>query len=181
MGWIEKDQTTPFDTQPISGLLFLDGDLIARTQQPDLPRNWAQEFRGFKYPVIIFPSGTEASVIIDEAEQILVCIHLQMRLPYYDDRENAYMNAATLLEPHQQIDRVGETGLALWLDDPHQHMLITYDNQARHMSNVDFVPEKADEAAYLLHLKDEVLERFQQLPAEHQATLGLVLVKSILN
>ncbi len=43
------------------------------------------------------------------------------------------------------------------------------------------MPEEASEAAHLLHLKNEVLERFQQLSPEHQATMGLVLVKSIVD
>src|SRR5258708_39568656 len=100
MGWIEKAEPTPLDTQPIPGLLFLDGDLIARTQEPDLPRDWAEEFRGLKYPVVIFPSGTEGSVVSEEGE-ILVCIHREMRLPYFSDREGGYEQATTLAEAHQ--------------------------------------------------------------------------------
>src|SRR5258708_16793182 len=102
MAWTEKYKLTSFDTQPIPGLLFLDGDLIARTQEPDLPRDWAREFRGLKYPVVIFPSGSEASLITDEAGHVLVGIHRQMQLPYYDDRESAYTHAEALVEEHQK-------------------------------------------------------------------------------
>src|SRR5262245_32441965 len=134
MAWLEKGISAAFEHQPISGLFFLDGDLIARYQEQDLPRDWAQAFRGLKSPVIVFPSGVEASVSSDEAAQILVCIHRQMRLPYDDDRESAYQRAATLAEDHQAVARVGDTGLTLRLDDPTQAILVTYDNQARHMT-----------------------------------------------
>src|SRR5437016_222390 len=106
MAWTEKATPTPFDTQPISGLLFLDGDLIARMREPDLPLDWAKEFRGLKYPVIMFPSGAEASVITDDTNQVLVCIHRQMRLPYFTDRERAYKQATTLAEDQQTVKRV---------------------------------------------------------------------------
>src|SRR5258708_39258596 len=98
MAWTEKYKLTSFDTQPIPGLLFLDGDLIARTQEPDLPRDWAGEFLGLKYPVVIFPSGAEASVNTDDTGHVLVSIHRQMQLPYYADRESAYTHAQVLAE-----------------------------------------------------------------------------------
>src|SRR5258708_36202857 len=37
------------------------------------------------------------------------------------------------------------------------------------------------ESERLLNLKDIVLEHFQRLPAEHQASMGLVLVSSIVD
>src|SRR5258707_6255952 len=118
MTWTEKEQPTLFDQQPISGLLFLDGDLIARTQETDLPHDWAKEFVGLKYPLVIFPSGAEASVATDEGGQILVCIHRQMRLPYFSDRDSAYERAVALAEDHQTVEKVDDTGLVLTLDDP---------------------------------------------------------------
>jgi len=179
MSWTEKGKPSPFDEQPISGLFFLDGDLIARTQQPDLPQDWARGFQGLKYPVVIFPSGTEGSVVSEEGET-LVCIHRQMRLPYFSDRDRAYEQATTLAEEHQTVQRVGDAGVLLRLDDPHKHILVTYDNQAKHMIDLDIVEPATDEVERLLQLKDELLERFHALPPGHQATMGLLMVKSIL-
>src|SRR4051812_1383981 len=48
MGWIEKGEPSPFDQQPISGLFFLDGDLLAR----EFKQDWT---KGQKFPTIVFP------------------------------------------------------------------------------------------------------------------------------
>lgn len=180
MTWTEKEKPTSFDTQSIPGLYFLDGDLIAKTQEPGLPRDWANEFRGLKYPMIEFPSGVEASLTTDEAGTVLVCIHRQMRLLYFTDREDAYQQASQLVEEHQSVERVGENDLELRLDDPKEYFLLSYDNQARQMTNLQLVGRLSFEAEYLLSLKDALLERWQQLPTEHQATMALVLLNTVM-
>lgn len=50
MSWIEKGQSASFEHQPIDGLFFLHGDVIAR----HVGQNWTE---GQKYPRIAFPSG----------------------------------------------------------------------------------------------------------------------------
>jgi hypothetical protein len=50
MAWLEKDQPTSFEDQPLEGLFFLHGDIIAE----EVGRDWT---KGHKYPRIAFPSG----------------------------------------------------------------------------------------------------------------------------
>ncbi len=64
MSWYEKEQQTPFDEKPITGLSFLFGDVVARRYGQD----W---IHGKKYPLITFPSGTDRTVSLDrETEHI---------------------------------------------------------------------------------------------------------------
>jgi hypothetical protein len=51
MTWVEQSRQLSFEQQPISGLAFLHGDVVARRYQQE----WAA---GKKYPLIHFPSGT---------------------------------------------------------------------------------------------------------------------------
>ena len=52
MGWVEKDQPTPFDDLPLPGLWFLDGDAVAQK----IGRDWTA---GQKYSLVVFPSGEQ--------------------------------------------------------------------------------------------------------------------------
>ncbi len=62
MPWYEHDHPTPFDEAPIPGLSFLHGDIIGRRYGQD----W---IRGKKYPLIMFPSGTDRAVSLDRGTE----------------------------------------------------------------------------------------------------------------
>jgi hypothetical protein len=182
MRWIEKEKPTPFDDQPISGLFFLDGDLIANTQEPGLTKDWAEEFRGLKYPVVVFPSGAQASIVADAAQHISVCFLRDMRLPVYDIRDLAYERALALAEPEQAVHNVGEDKLELQLGYPHdEYLLVTYDNQQGLMTNVEFVQKPAPlTTEEILYFKEQLLNFWRQLPSEHQASIVLLLTNEVL-
>ncbi len=177
MPWTEKDTPTPFDTQPIAGLLFLDGDLLPQPHAQELFRQWAESFQGLKYPVIRFPSGTEASVI-SAGDETLVCIHRQLRLPYFDNREGAYRRASALAEDEQVVERAGETDIILRLDDANQRVVVTYDNEAGRMVDVTLWEPPTRERE---EITEDLLDRFRALSSDQQAATGLALVTAILD
>lgn len=181
MSWIEKSTPTPFDHQPISGLFFLDGDLIARPRHPDLPTEWTAQYRGLKYPLVVFPSGAEASLMADAEGNALVCLLRDLRLPLSDTRDGAYTRAIHVLEPEQTVYKVGDTQLDLQLGYPfEQFHRLTYDNAAQRLTNVEVIQQPPmPNPEQLLALKTQVLTAWEHLPDEHRATLGLVLIQSI--
>src|SRR5579859_3878891 len=112
MPWTPKEIPTPFDHEPISGLYFYIGDVIATIREPDLPDHWADDLRGLKYPQVEFPSGIIAD-IVEGTTGFLVCLLREMRLPFTDTRDAAYLRVLSLLEPQQKVVKVGESGLAI--------------------------------------------------------------------
>ncbi len=180
MSWTEKEKPSPFDKQAIRGLYFLDGDLLAKFQEGDLPEKWAEQYQGLKYPVIEFPSGIEAFPQVGGDEKIIVPIHRQMRLPYFATREDAYQRDRDLAEPHQEVSRQGEDSLHLTLEDSRHHHVITYDNVRREMLDIQIIKDEDPLLpTEILALKGEIFDRFQQLPAEHQASLTLALLNGL--
>jgi len=181
MAWSEKEKPSPLDNQPIPGLLFLDGDLIARTKEPDLAADWAEQYKGLKYPVIVFPSGDSADISDVHPDQPTVAILRAMRLPIYDTRDSAYETAQTLLEPDWRVEKHGENQLDLWLGKPDgEYLRISYDNAQRLMTNMEHISTPPKHTAEQLRsLKDQILERFYQLPQEHQASLALAILRHV--
>lgn len=143
MTWTEKEKPTPFDNLPIHGLFFLDGDAIANTREPDLPLDWAEWARGLKYPVVLFPHA-EASLFTDENGQVLVIIHRQMCLLYFDTREKAYQRALQLTEEHQSVWKRGESAIELRLDSPTENIVVEYDDSQGRMIDILFVPNERE-------------------------------------
>lgn len=140
MAWSHKEAPTPFDTSPIHGLYFLDGDLLARALSID----W---IKGEKLPMIAFPSG-EIYELWESGSPDNGIVHLfgEMDLSYRDTRDNAYQHALALAEQvGGLVQKVGENRLDVWGDEA--HLLVTYDNQAGHIVNVERVGTRLDSDA----------------------------------
>jgi hypothetical protein len=87
MAWLEKGQHTPFENQPIDGLFFLDGDMMARKY-----RQFGTQ--GLKYPTIVFPSGRLCDLWnSSEPGNAVVHIFGEMDLPLKDTRDEALSQA----------------------------------------------------------------------------------------
>lgn len=132
MTWTEKETPTPFDDQPIVGLYYLDGDVLAR----HIGRDWT---KGQKYPMVAFPSG-ETFDLWESADPEQVGIaHLfgEMDLPLKDSRDSAYDRACSIAEQcGYGVQKVGAQGLAVQGHDEDEHFLIVYDPQAGQMADV---------------------------------------------
>jgi hypothetical protein len=141
MSWYKKEQPTPFDNQPIDGLLFLDGDMLAW----EFKQDWT---KGQKYPVIVFPSSSkfEFALWASGSEESIGTVHLfgEMDLPLGGNtRDDAFEYAMYVSEMcGYMAEKVGDNQLEVWGHDIGEHLLITYDNEARRMVDVAFVREK---------------------------------------
>lgn len=169
MGWVEKDQPTPFDSLPLPGLWFLDGDILAQM----IGRNWT---KGQKYPQVVFPSGETFDLWETGNPEVWGIIHVfgEMDLPYKVSRDRGLELAGDIAEQLGYLARkVGDDGLEVWGHDVDEHYLITYDNQAQQM--VDIVPLKAEgeppKPAGLQLMTDEIRARLPELGANEK--LGL--------
>src|SRR5688572_26626524 len=112
MGWTEKQHPTSFDTLPIHGLIFLDGDVFARVYG----RDWT---KGQKYPLITFPSGIERELWESRPEQEAI-VHFfgEMDLPYRSTRDEAFEQARRIAEVLAYgVQKRGETLLDVWGQD----------------------------------------------------------------
>jgi hypothetical protein len=137
MGWIEKGSPTPFDEQAIPGLFFLDGDVLAA----EYGRDWT---KGYKYPMIVFPSGQEFSLWEAGTPEAIGIVHLfgEMDLPLGDDRDSAYETAMRIAECcGYAAQKIGEDQLLVCGHDLGENIVITYDNEARRMVDVALVKE----------------------------------------
>jgi Protein of unknown function (DUF2958) len=114
-------------------LFFMDGDVVARLTREE----WT---KGEKFPMLIFPSRLifEVSESGDSARDGCI-VHLfeSLELPFHSTRDDAFLHAKQIADEvgyrvyKHDTDKLEVMGT---FADP--HLLITYDEQARHMADV---------------------------------------------
>ena len=132
MAWLEKQIAAPFERQPIDGLFFLDGDVLARA----VGRDWT---RGQKYARIAFPSGVKCDLWAGRDNPI---VHLfgEMDLSLEATRDEAFEQAFDIGEQcGYMVAPLGKERLQL--SSYEDHLLVTYNNQKRMMVNVEAVKQ----------------------------------------
>ena len=140
MSWYEKEAATPFDSQEIPGLWFLDGDVVAELVE----RDWT---RGQKLPLITFPSGLDQEVWPTSDPESLAIVHLfgEMDLPLKADLEQVEAQAQEIAEAcGYQVSRVGESTLQLTGHGEDDNLTVTYDPATGMMVNVEPVIEASE-------------------------------------
>ncbi len=176
MTWVEKSQPTPFDEQPWPGLLFLDGDMLARV----VGRDWT---RGQKLPVMVFPSGMPFHLWEAGTPEAGAIVHVfgEMDLPFKDTRDRAFEQASEVAEQvGYAVQKVGEDGLEVWGHDEDEHFLITYDPETGQMRDIVQVKDTGERPLLPAHqlMTDELRERLPGLGEnEEQGLEAPALVK----
>lgn len=135
MAWLETKETTSFENDPIDGLFFLHGSLLASV----VGRDWTV---GQKYPRIAFPSGLKFDLWEGSKSPI---IHLfgEMDLALHSTRDEAFEHANYVAEQCGYFaSPVGESQLEL--SSYEEHLLLTYDKQQRRMTDVTRVKQASE-------------------------------------
>ena len=135
MSWIEKGQSASFEHEPIEGLYYIDGDVLATIYKPD----WT---KGQKYPKIAFSSGQEFDIWEGSGSPIVhIFPYGEMDLRLRDTRDNAYRYANSIAEQcGYLVAPVGDDQLELIGSDD-DHFLVTYDNERGVMANIEVVED----------------------------------------
>ena len=139
--WFEREQPTPFDQSQIQGRRDLHGDELALKYH----QQWVE---GKKYPIVHFPSGTERELTIGRGEQVVPHIYIfgNLELPYQSTRDEAFNLIVPLA--HQQgyiLSKKEEWGLRIANPQTSRSYVLTYDNEARRIQNVELFPQFAME------------------------------------
>jgi hypothetical protein len=170
MGWVEKEQPTAFDNQPITGLYFLDGDIVASR----IGRDWT---RGQKYPLVVFPSGIQRDLWESGDPEKVATVHLfgEMDLPLQSSRDEAYDQAQEIAEAcGYQVNKIGVNGLEVVGHDRDERLHLVYDVEKRLMADVEqlpALPEPAQIPRPMPLLTDEIRERLPRLYATDELDL----------
>jgi len=140
MGWLEKGQSAPFEHQPIDGLFFFDGDMLAKQFGTD----WT---RGQKYPMIAFTSGDQFELWnSSDPQNAIVHIFGELDLSLKDSRDEALPHVNYIAEQCGNIARpIGQEGIEVFGLDKDDHVVITYDANEQRMTDVRFVLDKSAE------------------------------------
>lgn len=118
-------------------MYFLDGDRLARLYHG----GWT---KGLKYPLIVFPSGRGLPLWAAYAKEQIGLVHLfgELQLPLAATRDEAFEIAKHIAaQCGYYTAKIGENQLEVWGSYPDDHLLITYDNAARRILNVELLPE----------------------------------------
>lgn len=175
MGWSKKEEPTPFDGMPLSGLFFLDGDILARLWG----RDWTA---GEKFPMIAFPSGEEFQIWESSNPERGGIVHIfgEMDLPLKGTRDEAYAQASYVGEQCGYIARqIGDNQLEVWGNDDDEHFLITYNSDAGEIQDIAKVkPEQSAPRPQIPLLPDEIRAQLPPLySGEEQGLEAKALVK----
>jgi hypothetical protein len=159
MTWYEKEQPTPFDSQPMEGLWYLDGDQVAR----EIGRDWT---KGQKFPLIVFPSKVECDIWPTGNPEVIAIVHLfgEMDLPFGVDRDAAFDSANDIAEQVGYFaNRVGDDTIEVWGHDSSEHYKVVFDNEAHRMVNVVPVIEERTPKPVQPLLDDETKSKLPKL------------------
>lgn len=139
--WFEREQPTPFDHISITGRRDLNGDELALKYH----QQWVE---GKKYPLIHFPSGTEREITIGKGEQAAPHIHLfgNLELPYQSTRDEAFDLVVPVAQEQGLIlSKEHERGLRIANPQTRRSYLLRFDNEARHIHDIEVFPQYAME------------------------------------
>ena len=173
MPWYKKEQPTPFDNEPIPGLYFVDGRMLALLYNRDI-YNISQQ----KYPYVEFPSGEEFPIW----EGNVIHIFGEMDLSYYGSRDEALEHANDIAEACGYAVRgIDEDKIEVWGHDDGEHFLLTFDEQEKRLLDITPVTEGEQERPVLPaynYLPTELLEALPKLgETEELGMLAVALVK----
>jgi hypothetical protein len=171
--WYRKEQPTPFDEQPLEGLYYLNGDILAaKLHQP-----W---MRGKKFALIAFPSGEERPIWEGRKPGQSPIVHLfgELDLPYFATPEEALRKAVSIAEAcGYAVRKRDDRGMEVLGHAPNEYLLITYDAQKNQMQDVVPLPAEQWEApvhpAHQL-MTDEIRQQFPPLYANEQIGLEAI-------
>ncbi len=139
MPWYEKEHSTPFDTQPINGLYFLNGDLLAQQYNQE----WV---KGKKYPTISFPSGLARELWDSSDNGGILNIFGAFELQRKTTRDEGFEGAIEFASEYgYTLARRGENELMVFNPYTAHGYAVTYDNRARTITNVKRFPQEAME------------------------------------
>ena len=141
MPWYSKEQSTPFESTPITGLEFLHGDVLAKRYR----QKWVA---GKKYPLITFPSGLQRELQQPTNVENEGQVHIfgEMTLPYQASPEVVYELAQKLATEHgYQVARNGNHRLRLANPRARRVYEVTFDEQRGFVTNVAAYPPEAME------------------------------------
>lgn len=135
MSWLPKEQPTSFDAQPIEGLFFLHGGVLAA---------WTE---GQKYSMIAFPSGLECDLWETSNPKRGGTVHVfgEMDLPLYSNRDEAFSMANEIAMQCGYVAQViGDNRLEVWGHDTSEHFVMVFDNQQPRITDVLRIKNKKD-------------------------------------
>ena len=139
--WIERDQPTPFDRFDLARRRDLDGDQLALKYH----QAWVE---GKKYPVIHFPSEVEREITTGRGAGEESHIHLfgNVELPYQRSRDEAYQHLTPIAREQGYIlGKEHDQWLRIANPQTGRSYVLSFDNQARRISNVELFPQYAME------------------------------------
>lgn len=137
MPWFTKEVTTPFDTTPPEGLLYLIGDLLARNYHQD-------RVKGKKYPVIHFPSGLQRELSDSSAEGGIINVFGAFELLRQTTRDEGYTSAVEFASEYgYSLGRRGDNELLVFHPHTGHGYAVTYDIAVRQIINVKRFPTEA--------------------------------------
>jgi hypothetical protein len=139
MAWFNKEHLTQFDKAelPIHGLLFVDGDVLAKILQLE----WT---KGMKSPMVMFPSNNAFPLLETSRPETGATVNLidVLDLPLYSNRDEAFVQAHKIAEEAGYfVTKQGEDQLKIVGQDDNEHFLLTYDNVNRRIENVQRLRE----------------------------------------
>lgn len=141
MPWHSKEQPTPLDAAPISGLQFLHGDVMSKQYRQE----WAQ---GKAYPLITFPSGLTREVMAGSDPEATPAVHIfgTLNLPYASTRDSAFeASQAVAQEYGYSLSKIGQQSLAIGNLITGRDYHLTFDNAKRELVDLKHYPEYAME------------------------------------
>jgi hypothetical protein len=130
MAWLEKEKSASFEHQPIDGLFFLDGKLLAQR----IPGAGTEKY---KYPTIVFPSGIQCDLWeSSDPSNAIVHIFGEMDLLLKASRDEALSHAQDIAEQVGYVVRaVGEDTIKAFGFDEERVRLI-YDIKEQRLKDV---------------------------------------------
>ena len=133
MSWLHKERAHLPMPETLTGLWYLDGDMVAA-------KYGMEHLAGNTRPMLAFPSGLKRELLsVDDTFHILV--HGRLTVPIMANLPDTYFH----IEAQAQQDdyRLGEislSGFSVWRQGLGGRYRLSFDESQEHLDNVSYVP-----------------------------------------
>lgn len=134
MPWVSKERPTAFEEEPIEGLYFLLGDVLAQAYRQD----W---LRGKKYPTIVYPSGVtrEVEKAPETGRDGSVHLYGHLHLPLEIERGYLVVTAAKIAgEVGFNVKITDENRFSVWRPDMGGQYRVTCGDGGKRITNIEY-------------------------------------------
>ena len=133
MSWLHKERAHQPMPEALSGLWYLDGDVVAE-------KYGMEHLKGTTKPMLAFPSGLKRELLsVDDTFHIP--LHGGLTVPVMANLPDTFFHLESqALEDEYRLGEINRSGFSIWRQGMGGRYSLSFDETSEQLSNVTYVP-----------------------------------------